>query len=513
MKLIVFQADKGDCLLLEGGGSAGRRILIDGGMASSYTKHVSPALGALRDQKQEIDLIYISHIDDDHISGVRQMLDDLVAWRVFDYHRCKGNPHPKPTSRRPPKPKAIWHNGFRDAVRVSKAEIRAFDELPDDKLKEFAAALLDRDVGAIDARAIAEAEQLVAETQEIAADIEQFAATTEEMLGAAATILSASRADELRIRADEYRDLANGVASALQVSRRIGGGQLDIKLNPEFDSQMMYIRDADMPPPIKLGGLTLSVLGPRAVDLKRLLVDWAIWLRDHQKQVQEIKRRAKEDEDLLTAGGVVHLFRPLREQADRLAALEPALGKRNEMGDRKGVTAPNLASLMLLVEEKSGTKTKTVLLTGDGHADDVIAGLDYHKKLNKKLNPKGCCHVNVLKVQHHGANNNMTKEFAERITADHYVFCGNGAHDNPEELVIQTIVEARLKGIPRANGPAGKKFKLWFNCDASVDEGSANPEHMAKIQKLVGSLAKDSKKKMEFKFLDAATSSSFELTI
>jgi hypothetical protein len=509
MKLTVFQADKGDCLLLEGGGSAVRRILVDGGMASAYKRHVAPALGELFEQGQAIDLLYISHIDEDHISGVRQMLDDLAAWQVFDHHRRKGNPHPEPKSPRLPKPNEIWHNSFRDAVKLSKAEIDAFGEMPDDKLREFAAALLGRDEGSIDARAIADVRQLVAESRELANEVEQFTATTEDMLGAAATILSASSNEELRRRASEYRDLANGVASALQVSRRIGTGQLDIKLNEKFGGQLMYIRDDDMPPPIKLGGLTLSVLGPRAVDLKKLLVDWAQWLEGHKKQVQQIRRRADEDEEQLTAGGVDHLFRPLREQAARLAELEPALGKRQELGDRKGVTAPNLASLMLLVEEKSGTKTKTALLTGDGHADDVIAGLAYHKKLNAK----GCCHVDVLKVPHHGANNNMTKDFAERITADHYIFCGNGAHDNPEELVIQTIVEARLKGIPKANSPVGKKFNLWFNCDASVDEGSAKPNHMKKIQKLVAGLAAESKKKMEFEFLEAANSSSFELTI
>src|SRR5262249_19609164 len=151
----VFQADKGDCLLLEGSGSPVRRILIDGGMASSYRRHVAPALGELFEQGQAIDVLYISHIDDDHISGVRPGLDDLAAWHVFDHHRRKGNPHSEPKSPRLPKPNEIWHNSFRDAVKLSKAEI---DEMSDDKLREFAATVLGYDEGSIDARAIANAD-------------------------------------------------------------------------------------------------------------------------------------------------------------------------------------------------------------------------------------------------------------------------------------------------------------------------------------------------------------------
>src|SRR5215210_1929433 len=108
MKLTVFQSDKGDCLLLTG--DDGRRMLVDGGMRPAYSEHVAPALGQLRDNGEKLDVVYVSHIDQDHISGVLQMMDDEVAWRIHDFQVSSGNTHKKaPDVPRPPKVKDIWH--------------------------------------------------------------------------------------------------------------------------------------------------------------------------------------------------------------------------------------------------------------------------------------------------------------------------------------------------------------------------------------------------------------------
>ena len=48
MKLAVFHASDGDCLLLSSNDSTPRRILIDGGRATSYQKNTRNVLGALR---------------------------------------------------------------------------------------------------------------------------------------------------------------------------------------------------------------------------------------------------------------------------------------------------------------------------------------------------------------------------------------------------------------------------------------------------------------------------------
>src|SRR5688572_25188107 len=115
MRLTVFQSDRGDCLLLTG--EDGCRLLVDGGMRASYLQHVAPALERLHNAGESLDLVYVSHIDQDHISGVLQMMDDLVAWRVHDFQVDSGNAdHPAPRNPRPPEVRAIWHNAFHEQV-------------------------------------------------------------------------------------------------------------------------------------------------------------------------------------------------------------------------------------------------------------------------------------------------------------------------------------------------------------------------------------------------------------
>lgn len=398
MKLTVFQSDKGDCLLLTGGG--GERVLVDGGMRRSYAEHVAPALGALAAQGVTLDLVYVSHIDQDHISGVLQLMDDLVAWRVHDFQVANGNPtHKAPKAPRPPDVKAIWNNAFHDQVGKNAGKI-------------------------------------------------------EDMLAASASVLAGAEDDSLVEIAERHQDLANSIPEALQLSRRISDGQLGIPRNEPFGGRLAMMRDT--PGPLALGGLQLYVLAPFEADLKKLRTEWNKWLEANQDVVENIRRQAHEDEALL-GNEVVRLIARLTAEAKVL-------------GNRKKVTAPNLASLMLLVEEGG----KTVLLSGDGHREDILKGLAHQEKLDAQ----GRLHVNVLKVQHHGSEHNIDQAFCQAITADHYVFCGNGAHENPDLDVVETLMNARLAADPRP-------FKLWFNSSSAVPGKAADRAHMKKVEDLV----------------------------
>ena len=54
-------------------------------------------------------------------------------------------------------------------------------------------------------------------------------------------------------------------------------------------------------------------------------------------------------------------------------------------------------------------------------------------------------HVDLLKVPHHGSSNNLEADFFRRVTADHYVFSGDGEHGNPERESFEMLLEARGK--------------------------------------------------------------------
>ena len=85
MELEIFQSDKGDCILLSG--ENGGRVLCDGGMRKTMERHLRKRMGMLTDAGAQINAVYISHIDQDHISGVLRLLEDALEWKIFEHHQ------------------------------------------------------------------------------------------------------------------------------------------------------------------------------------------------------------------------------------------------------------------------------------------------------------------------------------------------------------------------------------------------------------------------------------------
>lgn len=444
MKLTVFQSDKGDCLLLEG--AKGGRILVDGGMRDSYSEHVAPTLGKLRPKGKakgkDIDVVYVSHIDQDHISGVLQMMDDEVDWRVHEYQVKHGNPkHKKPAAPRPPKVKHIWHNAFHEQLKKNEGEV-------------------------------------------------------EDMLAASAAILSGSDVGEIKELASAQTDLVTSIAEAIQLSRRISPEQLGIKLNHPAGGKLMMVRK---PPgaPIKLGGMKLHIIGPFKEDLDELKKEWNEWLKKNKDRVKKLQATAEGDAAAFSVREIGDLLVPKLSQAKEL---ENFVLSEKKLGVRKKVTVPNLASLMFFVEEGG----KTLLLTGDGHHKDILKGLAHIGRLDAS----GGVHVNVLKVQHHGSEHNIDLPFCQKVTADHYVFCGNGEHENPDLAVIQAIADSRM-GKPNQlsqNPQAGDDFKFWFNSSRAVTPKKEAKAHMTKVKNLVNKLAAKSGGRLQSQFIEEGSS-------
>jgi len=423
MKLTIFRSAQGDCLLASD--TKKNHILIDGGMAASYTTHVATSLGKLRKKKESLGLIYVSHIDQDHISGVLQLLDDLVEWRVHDFQTKNGNPsHPKPDAVRPPDVKATWHNAFHEQIG--------------------------KNAGAI-----------------------------QSALAVMATILRGHSHPDVLAAADEYDKLATSEKQAVLVSRRIGGKQLNIPLNSDFGGSLIYVTDPATT--VTIGEMKLTIIGPYAEDLAALRKKWNKWLKTAQNTLKSIRRQSERDEERIGASEVNLLVGPLLAQAKTL-------------GKRSVVTPANLASIMVLLESKG----KSVLLTGDGHWEDILAGLENAGKLDGN----GGLHVDVLKVPHHGSEHNTHPDFAKAITAKRYVYCGDGSHTNPELDVISAYANSRI-GTPNqksGNAEADRKFEMIFNTKSSLESGK-DKTHMKKVELLAKKLAKKSKGKMKIRFL------------
>jgi len=388
MKLTLLPSDKGDCMLLESPDNTA--ILIDGGMYDSYTGFVRQFLGKWRQQNNRaLDLVYVSHIDQDHIAGVLQLMNDTVDWRVFRHKKAKGEKWPKPDFLEPPQVSRVWHNAFHDIIGDN--------------------------AGAIASMLAASAAQLSNSTNHV-----------ERHIGAA------------------YQAIATSVPEAIKLSARVSPKQLKIPLNKEFGGKLAMVRSPAQQ--IRLNGPTsplIRILGPFEKDLKEFRTKWNAWLK-LKKNKANLKRTRDfvRDEDARFDSGVM------------------ALDVDDDLGSRKLVTEENLASLMLLVEQNG----RRILLTGDGHYVDILEGLEH----NGLVTSSGGFHVNVLKLQHHGSEHNFKREFAKRVTADHYVICGNGRHENPDLRVLQVLAESRIGGPNdrSANPETGNAFHVWFNCSA-----------------------------------------------
>ena len=424
MKLRIYQSDKGDCLLVSG--DAGGHILVDGGMRKAFQDHVRADLGKMAAMQEALDLVYVSHIDQDHISGVLELLDSVMAWRVYEYRKKQNANVKAPKFPKMPGINEIWHNAFSEVL------------------------------------------------QENAGPVERLLAQSSLVLGLSSNLT-------LQELALEHHELAYSVGEAIQVSQRVSTSQLKIPLNSQFNGQLIMSR-SPAKREARIGKMNVFVIGPLPSEVERVRDEWNAWLRKNKDGIRKLKQEAEAD------------ARSIGNSADRIADLLAA--RVDELGNRKNVTAPNLASVMVLLEEG---KTK-VLLTGDGHWEDILKGLEHHKKFDAK----GKLHIDVLKVQHHGAEHNHKVDMAERVTADNYIFCGNGKHDNPDTRVVKLICESHRKVRPKDT------FTLWFNCAPELAPVGKPRAHMKKVKKEVDDQIAAAGGKIKATYLNK---SYFDLTI
>jgi hypothetical protein len=337
--LDIRRARKGDCLLLHAGSAAEPGlILIDGGPDAVYEPHLRPRLIEIRDRRGlddqrplPIDLLMISHVDDDHIQGILEFtreLQDAVGSPFAEIRR-------------------LWHNSFDAIIGKNPKELTA------GVAAQFGAAALEG--GLPDDATIEGADQ----------DDEEVAESTLKVLA------SVPQGFKLRLDADK----------------------LGIPINPQTNEQLMIASSKE----IKLTkGLTFTVVGPMQPELLALQ-------KKHDEWLKQLKKEGKKPEEVLAAF--------------------------------VDTSVPNLSSIVVLA--KAGGKT--MLLTGDARGDKILEGLE-HTGLIKK---GGTLHVDLLKVPHHGSANNVAPTFFRRITADHYVFSGDGEHGNPERGALEMLLDAR----------------------------------------------------------------------
>jgi hypothetical protein len=353
LSLDVLPARKGDCLLLHYGTKDDPGlIVIDGGPAQVYKPHLKPRLERIRqaralgnNDRLPIDIVMVSHIDDDHINGILEMTKEIIAAGV----------------QKPPLPVralSVWHNSLEEILQ----------DTPD---------VL---VGAVTAQY---------GTASLSGDPE-----TEGLDETAAMVLSS-------------------VAQGVQLRENLK--KLKWSINREFDGALVRA-NAGMEPLTLDRGPTLHVVGPMEPELAALQREYAKFLRESEKK---------------------------RKERELLAAFT----------DR---SIPNLSSIVVLVELGG----KTILLTGDARGDKILEGLEMMGLL--KPGPGETLHVDIMKVPHHGSDRTLDPVFFRRVTADHYVFSGDGEHGNPERGTLEMLLDER----------PNERFTMHFTYPVSeIDNG------------------------------------------
>lgn len=378
--LEALQAEQGDSLILHYGDSAQPRfIVIDGGPDTVFDRTLQPRLDQLRrhwansDGRLPIDMVMVSHIDDDHINGI-------LAWfRSLREKEDHGEALPDTI-------RTLWFNSF--------------DEILDNDAEELRAVLSSR---------AASARQGGGEAADFNPDPRQAAHS-------AAVIASVGQGRELRSIATK----------------------LSIPLNLPFRGLVMPSAQAGNRTVTLDNGLQLHILGPTKEQVAALQEQWR----------KNIRRRP---------GVEAAAF------ADRSVA--------------------NLASIVAIAELNPGTGSRRILLTGDARGDFIWDGLIHAGFLRDRSDR---IHFDVIKMPHHGSDRNITQEWLEHITADHYVISANGEHDNPDAVVFEWLANARGAAPytvhitnqtlvnPRKPGPAGD---ISQQVDAALQKTAAVAVH------------------------------------
>lgn len=118
--LDILPARKGDCLLLHYGTSTNPKLwIIDGGPSHVYQPALRPLLEDIRaarglddTQSLPVDLLMVSHIDDDHINGILELAKELRE--AADAHQPLFA-----------KVDTLWHNAFDSIIGNTQDQLTA----------------------------------------------------------------------------------------------------------------------------------------------------------------------------------------------------------------------------------------------------------------------------------------------------------------------------------------------------------------------------------------------------
>lgn len=235
--LDVLRARKGDCLMLHFGASdRPHLILIDGGPSSVYKPQLKPRIDLIRKAREldrndplPLDVVLVSHIDDDHIRGILE----LTAEQRLN----------SPDQRLAVT--SLWHNMFDDFLTTKPEQLPGFGQA------SFAAS---------------------ASRNDLFADVEPEDEEVHQTIEVLASIPQGRQLRDDRV--------------ALQAAR----GPQQWRLNHKFGGKLIAASSGAQPVTFD-GGLKVTVAGPMQPELDKLREAQQKWVNEHKDELKKIRKR------------------------------------------------------------------------------------------------------------------------------------------------------------------------------------------------------------------------------
>lgn len=236
--LDVVRARKGDCLILHYGDKKDPRlVLIDGGPKSVYAPHLRPRIEQIKKARKlgkaeplTIDLMMVSHVDDDHIQGILDLTKELITSDM---------------KKQPPLVQVLemWHNSFENIIGQTPKELTAAFT------SQFGPASTNGDPPA-----------------DLTIEPKDPSLTEKDVLANLKVLASIQQGAQLRSDCE----------------------RLDFPLNSDFKGGLVLAKKKGKP--IELdGGVKMTVVGPMPDELKALHEKHQQWLKDLKKKGQTPK--------------------------------------------------------------------------------------------------------------------------------------------------------------------------------------------------------------------------------
>lgn len=133
-RIEMLLAGHGDCLWIEfGDPKAPRRMLIDGGAVGTYKRALRERLRGLPEKERRFELLVVTHIDADHITGILELLEDSeTRFQAKDiwFNGYRHLPDEKPETLGPVQGETLtdllvkrpWNSEFKGAAVVVQAD-------------------------------------------------------------------------------------------------------------------------------------------------------------------------------------------------------------------------------------------------------------------------------------------------------------------------------------------------------------------------------------------------------